>query len=317
MAKNQDGVYTSFYNGHLEGTFAANPAQDRMTMTNIMYVQHLTELCVNRFEWKGLPDEVDPRFLEMNLFWRALTVFFKHEATGKFMTLQGAGAGMPNFQDVPTNFVVTSPNININLTLESGVDCVPIWANYLRIPELNKVNLYASKLASLDRTIEINTENLRGTKMVAVPEGQKQSALNVVQQMAQGVPVVFGTSKMSELVEQITVIDLSGTSGTVAELLDAKAHLWNECMTMLGINNANQDKKERLVASEVSANDEQVESTRYIALNARQYAAKQINDLFNLNVEVDFRKPPEPELVEMGDEENEGDSEDTTLKAVS
>lgn len=100
MAKNQDGVYQSFYSRHLEGTFASNPSQDQMALTRTMYTRHLTELCVNRFEWKGLPDSVDPRFMELNLFWRALTVFFKHKKTDEFMALQAAGSGMPNYQDV-------------------------------------------------------------------------------------------------------------------------------------------------------------------------------------------------------------------------
>lgn len=317
---NSDGVYTSFYEPHLQGVFASNTANNQMELTRAMYVRHLTELCVNRFEWTGLPDEIDPRFLELNLYWRALAVFFKHKATDKFMALQAAGAGLMNVQDVPTHFRVLSPNILIDEQLESGTDCVPIWANYLRVPELDKVNLYAMKLAQLDRTIEINSSNMRNTKIVAVPDTQTLSAKNMVQQMAEGVPTVFGVKAMNELQDSISVMDLAGPSGQLTELWDAKSHMWNECMTMLGINNANQDKKERLVASEVSANDEQVESTRYIALNARQFAAKQINDLYGLDVWVDFRRPPTPEIVEpeLEDEDDiEEDNDDTGLKVVS
>jgi hypothetical protein len=63
-------------------------------------------------------------------------------------------------------------------------------------------------------------------------------------------------------------------------------------MGMLGINGANQDKKERLVAAEVGANDEQVQASRNVALNARQFACEQINQLWGLNVSVDFKTPP-------------------------
>lgn len=313
---NSDGVYTAFYEPHLQGVFASNATNNQMELTRMMYVRHLTELCVNRFEWTGLPDEVDPRFLELNLFWRAVAVFFKHAATDKFMALQAAGTGMMNVQDVPTHFRVQSPNILIDEQLESGIDCVPIWANYLRVPELDKVNLYAMKLAQLDRTIEINSGNMRNTKVIAVPETQTISAKNMVQQMAEGAPAVFGVKAMNELMASIQVMDLAGPSGQLTELWDAKSHMWNECMTMLGINNANQDKKERLVASEVSANDEQVESTRYIALNARQFAAKQINDLYGLNVGVDFRRPPVEDIVDDAGIEDSSDN-DTGLKAVS
>ena len=75
-------------------------------------------------------------------------------------------------------------------------------------------------------------------------------------------------------------------------LMIAKSKLWNECMGLLGINNANQDKKERLVAAEVGANDDQVQATRNVALNARQIAAQQISDRYGLTVTVDFKNPP-------------------------
>ena len=72
-------------------------------------------------------------------------------------------------------------------------------------------------------------------------------------------------------------------------------------MGLLGINHANQDKKERLVSSEVGANDEQVDAMKNVALNSRQRAAKQINDMFGLSVSVDYFKEPEPEPVPAAD----------------
>ena len=36
--------------------------------TYMMYVHRLMELSMAMFEWKNLPDTVDPRFLEMILF---------------------------------------------------------------------------------------------------------------------------------------------------------------------------------------------------------------------------------------------------------
>ena len=41
------------------------------TMNNATYLQYynrLTELSISMFEWTGLPDTVDPRFLELCLF---------------------------------------------------------------------------------------------------------------------------------------------------------------------------------------------------------------------------------------------------------
>jgi hypothetical protein len=58
-------------------------------------------------------------------------------------------------------------------------------------------------------------------------------------------------------------------------------------MTLLGINNANQDKRERLVTSEVSANNSQVLLARQVALDARRDACNRINKRYpNLNISV-------------------------------
>ena len=63
----------------------------------------------------------------------------------------------------------------------------------------------------------------------------------------------------------------------------------NEALTFLGINNANTDKKERLITDEVKANDEQLFVARQVMLNARKMACKEINEMFGLNIDVEFR----------------------------
>ena len=311
MSKNNNWQTTGFHG--MAAGFANNPTNNRKAVTQNMYANHLIELCVNRFEWTGLPESVDPRFIELNLLRTALAVFFKDEGernegftnTGEYYALPAAGGGMLNVQDVPTRFQVTSPNILLNVSLQAtGKDkqCVPIWANYLRRPELDKIALFSQKLAEVDRTIEIAEMNLRHTKVLHVPENRRTTYTNALRQHEEGVPYILGTESLN-MVESIESLDVGGNPQAVSTLWDAKNQRWNECMTMLGINNANQDKKERLVAAEVGANDEQVESTRNIALNSRQYAAEQINALYGLDVWVDFKGASAEGLVEEVEEE--------------
>lgn len=305
---------TTGFHGMVSG-FMNNPTNNRKAVTQNMYARHLIELCVNRFEWVGLPETVDPRFLELTLMQRALTVFFKDEGskdrgftnTGEFFCLPAAGGGMLNIQDVPTHFQVTAQNGLFNARLSAvGKDreCVPIWANYMRHPEMDKVALFSQKLAEVDRTIEIAEMNLRKTRIVQVPENKRLTYTNLMRQHEEGVPVIYGVESLNAI-ESIESLDISSDAGAVSTLWDAKNQRWNECMTMLGINNANQDKKERLVSAEVGANDEQVQATRNIALNSRQYACEQINEVFGLNVSVDFKMDvaPLPEDEETTDGE--------------
>ena len=49
------------------------------------------------------------------------------------------------------------------------------------------------------------------------------------------------------------------------------------------------EKKERLISNEVMSNMGDVEAQRFTRLNARKYACDQINKLFGLDVNCEFR----------------------------
>ena len=63
----------------------------------------------------------------------------------------------------------------------------------------------------------------------------------------------------------------------------------NEVFTDFGINNANMDKRERMVANEVEANNEQVKASEDVLLKVREEACKNINRIFNLDISVKRR----------------------------
>lgn len=268
----------------------SNPTANEVQLTERMYMRIITELACNRFEWKGLPPDIDPRFLERTLFRGALSVFF--EASSKlygkdrFFALQGSPNGRQDPYDNPLSFHVYG-NSFLNMTIKAN-KCVPIWANYLREPDWDIVCLYASKLAQIDRTISIASLNMRNTNVVFVDEDTQLSVQNLLKARDNGDMNVLVKKNGAIEPGDIVAIDMKVHPDTLPKLQIAKNKMWNECMTLMGINNANQDKAERLVADEVAANDQQVEATRRIALNARQQAVEKINRKYGLDVSVDF-----------------------------
>jgi hypothetical protein len=309
--KDKDYVGGALYGQHMKGDsakFANSNITNRTSIIQRMHIRELTELAVNRFKWTGLPEEIDPRFLEMTLFYRALAVFFKDGKNDKYFVMRGAPSGPWDITDTPTQFQVTGNQFTSRLLstvrtfrevdgeiVPAGEpECVPIWANYLRVPDLDIVLIYATKFAELDVTIEINSRNARRNKIVAVDENMRLSAVNINRQIDAGDNFIqLGQNGMQAVP---VALDLGIHPDSIEKLHILKVRLWNECMGMLGINNANQDKKERLVADEVDANNAQVEANRAIALNARQEAARQINKLYNLNVEVGFHSDDNPNV---------------------
>lgn len=69
----------------------------------------------------------------------------------------------------------------------------------------------------------------------------------------------------------------------------SKTQIWNEALTYLGIENTNTDKKERMVSPEVMGNMGDVEAQRFTRLNSRKQFCKEVNEMFGLDIDVDFR----------------------------
>lgn len=297
-----DAVSREFYTKHLNGFEIANsPTKNRQDLITNMYMRVLTELAVNRFKWIGLPDTVDARFLEMSLFTNALCLFYWDSDYSRYLALRASGSGRRNMYDNPTEFTVWGAPGFTGKRL-GPTECVPIWANYMRVPDLDIVTVYATKLADIDRTIEINSHNMRYTKAINSDENSVLSWTNILKQYDGGEPLLLGTKGMD--FTEAKTLDLGVEPRTLDGLMLARTQMWNQCMTLLGINNANQDKKERLVADEVAANDEQVSASKSVNINARRQACEQINRIYpGLEVHVDFTVGVDPMIPSfaMGD----------------
>lgn len=272
---------------------ATNAQADRQRMIERMYIRVLGELCMNRFEWKGFPDSVDTRWLELNAYRTGLCVIWYDQAdTGKLYAMQGSGHGLKNRQDNYRSFLVVGPAFPGKTV--SVRRAVPVWSNYFRQPDLDIVRIYAQKLAHIDRTIEINSSNARQTKIITVSENGQLTAKAINTAIENGERAIEVSIDVGELVQALDI----GVDGPLLDSLAAlRSKLWNECMGLLGIDNANQEKKERLVESEVGANDDQTDKMRRVNLNARQQAAKEINKKFadlldGKEVTVDYYKEP-------------------------
>jgi hypothetical protein len=301
-----------YYQEHLQGvggSYKNNPVSNRVALITRMYQRILTELAVNRFKWEGMPDSVDIRFLELTLFARALSVFYDDRDYG-YLALRGGSTGYLNMLNNPVSFTVTG-NHFISKVIKA-TECVPIWANYMRMPDLDIVNIYSTRLADMDRTVEINSLNARNTKVLVTSENTKLSAVNFNRQIDEGqngVQIAATGMPMNDMLSSVQNVDLGIDPVLLINLHIIRTREWNECMGLLGIDNANQDKKERLVAAEVGANDEQTNMMKYVNLNARKMACEQINKMFGLNVSVEYNTEVDEQAKALTDGADNNDNE--------
>ncbi len=292
--------------------FNRNPGAQRERNIQRMLEGRLTELAINRFKYDGLPDSVDARFLELILLFNGLAVWYWDKDYDKVLAVRGSGVGAINFYDNPISFNTIGPGNQVLFAGNAGdtykpkllsayipasdvdktdeekkLKAVGMYPNALRVPEVDIIQIYSTRLATIDRTLEINTKNARKTKYITSNFNSQLTVNNISRMIDEGVEQISVKDGMRPD-EVIGVIDLGITPDAYDKLSVLRARWWNEAMGLLGIDNANQDKKERLVAAEVGANDAQTDSMRFVALNARRQALDYINDIFGTNISVEF-----------------------------
>lgn len=271
--------------------------------TYIQYYNRLIELSIAMFDWTGLPDTIDPRFLELTLFKYGQAVFFEDEVMG-YLALTNAVQGGFDVYGYPVASRAYSPynNYQKNLTLD---DSVIIYNNYLRTPSSLDVEVFARRLYNLDRVIDVNANAQKTPVLIKCAETQRLTMKNLYKEFDGNSPVIFGDNGLNDA--NFTV--LSTEAPYVADrIYQLKTQIWNEALTYLGISNINVQKKERLITDEVSRNMGGVIASRYSRLNARQNACEKINKMFGLNVWCEYRDDYR-ELDEELEDVNEDDDE--------
>ena len=251
--------------------------------TTIDYLTRIKEYALNTFKWVNLPKSVDARFIEEQLFEKGKICFFKDKNLG-FLCLPVNEDGILNIYNYFNIRRIYASN-GFRRTRKIS-NSVIIYNNYFKPPTFITANLYAIRLSQVQRTIDRNLNAQRTPILISCTPQQRLTLKNIYKQYEGNEPVIFADSEFN--VDSVRVLNTKAPY-LVNDLALYKHDLWNEVFTFLGINNANQDKRERLVASEVDANDEQVEQARFNMLDARLDACKLINDMFGLDISVKFR----------------------------
>lgn len=252
--------------------------------TFIDYFTRLQEICINMFEWSNLPETVDERFLELTLCEYGYAIYFNDEVIGDLVATSMIGGPLDVYR-IPTRRTAYAVNgYQKNLT---DKDSVLIFNNYLHTPSMLTIILYARRLYEIERTIDVNVKAQKTPVAILCDESQLFTMKNVYEKYDGNEPVIFGARNLDMKGIQAMKTD----APFVADKLNIlKRQIWNEAMTIFGVENANAEKKERLVTDEVLSNLGGVQAQRYVMLNSRRQAAKKINKMFDTNIEVNFRQ---------------------------
>lgn len=182
-----------------------------------------------------------------------------------------------------------------------GINCgiVNLFDDFFGIDDL--VTKYAEMLAQIDKDINVNLMNANVSLVYEAESKKEADAIKEAYGIATtGVPLVTINRDLMEHKKLTTLMDVGGNY-IVDKLLNARRTIINAFLTEVGINNANSDKRERLITSEVNANNDETEAMVSIMYRNIKSAMERINKIADLKLDVAYHF----NYTDKGEEENE------------
>ena len=248
------------------------------------YFQRLTNIALSVFEWKNLPLTVDPRWLELSIFRNGMCLFFEDPVMG-YVAMPCAIGGKLDVYNIPT--IRRAYAANGYNAIRDNTNSVIIYHNYLHDVPVWDLEMFATRLADYQRTIDVNVAAQKTAVAILVDDNEVKTWKDAYISWAGNVPMIMGNKAMNPNAMTVLKTDAPFVADSIQEML---VQVWNDAMSYLGVSNVNVTKKERLITDEVQRNMGGVLASRYSPLEMRRDAAKHINEMFSLDIEVDYRE---------------------------
>ena len=255
--------------------------------TYIDYLNRLRLIATSLFTWDKLDDYAGTgasRFLEQSLYENGRACFVEDSELG-YLALKVNPSDKLNVYNLPTKVLAWSIGYNKEYAFD---DVVYIMNNELQMPTADTIQLMAYRLYETERTIDTN---LIAQKTPVLIEGDTKTILtlkNVYMQYSGNTPFIFG-NKQFDISNKLNVLKTDAPY-LIDKLENHKHEIWNEAMTYLGIDNANTDKKERLITDEVESNNELINYYLNCFYKTRKKACDEINSKYGLDLSIKLNK---------------------------
>lgn len=255
--------------------------------TYIDYLNRLRLIATSLFTWDKLDEYAGTgasRFLEQSLYDNGRACFIEDSELG-YLALKVNPSDKLNVYNLPTKVLAWSVGYNKEYAFD---DVVYIMNNELQMPTADTIQLFAYRLYETERTIDTN---LIAQKTPVLIEGDTKTILtlkNVYMQYSGNTPFIFG-NKQFDISNKLNVLKTDAPY-LIDKLENHKHEIWNEAMTYLGIDNANTDKKERLITDEVESNNELINYYLNCFYKTRKKACDEINSKYGLDVSIKLNK---------------------------
>lgn len=252
------------------------------------YKRYLLEKVQAVFEW-SLPPGWNRDYFERVLYCNGYVSIIN---TDKFGVIpQNCGLYGYDVFYQPTNVTIVNPLLSGILRPRIGTQCalIKMQPDYKGVVDI--ISYYADLLALCADAASINVQNSKiATVFTAADKAQAESYKKMYDQLAAGNPISVIDKSLRENGSTWETFNRDvRASYILSDLLADMRRIEQQFDTLIGLPNANTDKKERLITAEVQSNSQEVASLRTVWLNTMRDGVDVANRLFNISLAVKFR----------------------------
>lgn len=267
----------------------------------------LYNLALEMFEWEGLPETCNQRFLEMSLLTRGQAILANHK--GAYINLGSSSTGHWNLYGEPVKahgYGLNGFHEQFDLYIDGaddaavvrnangfrnskGYSAVLCRDNTMAYPYINYMVNAAERLMQAIRSTDVAMKNLKMPVMVTCEESLVPTVKELFNNIDSNVACVISSGKLP--FDSIQVFDLKANPEILKVMWEHYERINNMIHEILGVDTPNQaDKKERLLVDEVNGNEAEVNYNLGKRYMERKLFCERVNKAFpELSIDVKLR----------------------------
>ena len=256
--------------------------------------KYLLQKAISVFKW-NIPEEWDKDYFLYTLYGLGYIAVIDTDKYG--VICQGGALGGYNIYYRPSYIIITNPLLQGSITanIDKDTAIIKLQPDYSSIMDI--VGFYADQLALAAESLGVNLVNVKtGIVFGADNKNSAESYKKMFDGLSSGDPAIVIDKKLLD--EQgkpvwFPFFQNVKQSYVASDILSDMRKIEAMFDTDIGIPNANTDKAERLITSEVNANNVETATRCELWLDSIRKGLTKANEMFNLNLSVDWRVKPD------------------------
>lgn len=248
---------------------------------DIAYMLNRTQ---SMFHYENLPAELPQTYLELYLQTNGNVFFTKYN--DNFYCFKGSAGGELDEYYRPTKYIVSNPYLKLYKEYDIDVDGVLIRNDTLEQGLLPLLKKYCVLMTENNVSIRQAIINSRAISIISASDDRtKASADLFLKKLVDGELTAIGEVPFFD---GIKAFNTNQSQSVLTHLIETQQYLKASMFNEIGLDANYNMKRERISANEAELNDDFLLPLIDNMINCRRAGIEKVNEMFNLDISVDF-----------------------------